>query len=348
MAALFDNICKIAKNLEQDFNSLSGNIEHPVVKGSLREEILKEALEKIIPERYKIGSGLIVDALDNVSRQQDLFIYDALNSPVFHQTASIQILPVESVYACIEVKSTLSKKTLEDGLKNILSVKKLKKHLEQLNFHIPNEKGEPQQLVLNNTNYILGCIFAYSTDQSLDSLLKLLVEFNSDKKPEEMISTICVLNKGAIVAVNPDGNITTTVNDETVYQILENDLEQNLYFFYIYLNSHFNKTLNLRPDLWKYATVNQSFKDKGSKIPFDSMLDDKNYPVFKGSLSGRDLKRIQKYLKLSENFKSPIPTEEDAKRLGIPLQDLLNERSWVSKVLQENAFKNHNLDDSDL
>ena len=69
-----------------------------------------------------------MDLQGKQSRQQDFFVYDAFNSPAFLQTESSCIIPVESVYAIIEIKSTLNKETLRQSIENI------KKHFRSLDF----------------------------------------------------------------------------------------------------------------------------------------------------------------------------------------------------------------------
>ena len=107
------NLQEMAKNLQSDYQKLSSKIEHNGLKGTIREDKLKEYLSKLFPTKYAIGNGVIVDANETQSRQQDFIIYDNFNSPKLMETESVQVIPIESVYATIEVKSTLTVDELE-------------------------------------------------------------------------------------------------------------------------------------------------------------------------------------------------------------------------------------------
>lgn len=121
------NLQEMAKNLQSDYEKLSSKIAHNGLKGTVREEKLKEYITKLFPTKYAIGNGIIVDSNETQSKQQDFIIYDNFNSPKLMETESVQIVPIESVYATIEVKSTLTINELEKCINNIRSVKTLKK-----------------------------------------------------------------------------------------------------------------------------------------------------------------------------------------------------------------------------
>jgi hypothetical protein len=56
-----------------------------------------------------------------------IIISDATKSPIFFQDASRRILPVECVYAVIEVKSMLNSDELQKVFNNMKSVRRLQK-----------------------------------------------------------------------------------------------------------------------------------------------------------------------------------------------------------------------------
>ena len=74
--------------------------------GACREEILRNYKRQFLPEKFKVGRWFIIDSDGNQSRQQDFIIYDAFNSPKAQNMDTIQVLPIESVFCTIEVKST--------------------------------------------------------------------------------------------------------------------------------------------------------------------------------------------------------------------------------------------------
>ena len=78
---------------------------------------------------------------------------------------------MESVYAVIEVKSTLTKEELRKSIENINSVKQLKK-----------------STIVGVSYPTAGLVFAYDSDASLDSIYKNVMELSDGIEPENRVS----------------------------------------------------------------------------------------------------------------------------------------------------------------
>lgn len=169
----------ISEQMLKEFD-ISAWINHGGVKGSLREDALHNFLaDGRLPKKYGITSGVVVTTLNtDQSNQLDLIIYDKNLCPVWIKSRSCQILPIEGIYGSIEVKSKLSKKQLQDGLKKIKSLR---------------------DLVPERCSFPFGIIFAYSLSRnSLNSLEKNLREFQDSHTPSEWPNLVVVLNEGII------------------------------------------------------------------------------------------------------------------------------------------------------
>ena len=103
--------------------------EHSVMVGTAREFIIKRVLKTILPPIVHIGSGKVFDAKGMKSRQIDIIIYDS-RFPVFEIEQGIGIYPIEGVIATIEVKSTITSKSLHEALENSRSLIQLTPGLE--------------------------------------------------------------------------------------------------------------------------------------------------------------------------------------------------------------------------
>ena len=102
----------------------AGLLEHSSIVGSAREFIVKRTLRSILPPITHIGTGKVVDFQGKKSRQIDIIVYDS-RFPVFEIQSGIGIYLLEGVIATIEVKSTLTKKSLFEALENTLSILQL-------------------------------------------------------------------------------------------------------------------------------------------------------------------------------------------------------------------------------
>ena len=161
------NLQEKAKSLQSEYDNLSSRIEHSGLKGTIREDVLKKYLKELLPKKYEVTSGCIVDCSEKQSKQQDFIIFDNFNSPSFVESEKEQIVPIESVYATVEIKSNLTIEELKKAIINIDSVHELEK-----------TKSTVPQLFSSPTRAPLSMIFSYTSDTSLENIAKKLDELN--------------------------------------------------------------------------------------------------------------------------------------------------------------------------
>lgn len=238
------NLQEMAKSLQNEYQTISSKIEHNGLKGTMREDKLKEYIKKLFPSKYAIGNGILVDSNETQSKQQDFIIYDNFNSPNLIETDSVQVIPIESVYATIEVKSTLTISELETSIKNIESVKKLEKTKPFINPVFSTSFTPP-----------ICMIFAYSSDTSLNNIVKKIDELNSDIEISNRLSIVCVLDKGLIFGINRHGfkEIELIPTEKTIYVTHKDKLENNLYLFYLLMITAINNIIMPPVNLMGYA-----------------------------------------------------------------------------------------------
>ena len=109
-------------------------------RGRARESILSVYLGEIIPTGFDIETGFVVDTRGGQSLQQDLIIVRRDYHPVF-KIGGVNFFPVEAVAAVVEVKSTLSTRTLKDALRNGSSVKELDRTAAGSNYFVVGGAG---------------------------------------------------------------------------------------------------------------------------------------------------------------------------------------------------------------
>lgn len=254
---LKDIFCSVSKKMQIDFEEITSKIQHNGEKGTARENILQEYLKSYIPEKYSFSKGTIVDCKDVQSKQIDIIIHDKFLTPYLVDMNDTKIIPIESVYGVIEVKSTLSKDELRKCVKNIESVRKLqKKTISDYNFPTA------------------GMVFAYNSDASLEAIYKNLNELSEDVDIDKRISCVCVLNKGVIIPVDKNGlrNVTLFPNENTVYGIF-NNTDDALLLFYLILSQILNSITIFPPDMVAYAQ-STDLLDTTFSIPADYVPDD--------------------------------------------------------------------------
>lgn len=129
----------IAKNMLQFFEGWDSRIPHDGEKGGIRERRVRDFLNEHLPSKYGVSSGHIIDKKGNVSLQEDIVIFDRINSPVLKIDPHYQVFPCESVYASVEVKSFLTSKEIQKCIEHTSQLQNLdrKDHRDDLG-PIPN------------------------------------------------------------------------------------------------------------------------------------------------------------------------------------------------------------------
>lgn len=319
------NLKAVAKKLQIDYAEVTSHIGHMGEMGACREEILKRYLQQFLPEKFKVGRGFIIDSDGNQSRQQDFIIYDAFNSPKALDMENVQILPVESVFCTIEVKSTLNKAELEKSIENIRSVRMLKPAV------IHNMPIQPA-----NTNRTIGLVFAYTSDTSIETVLDNFYEINKTVELDKQISLICILDKGLILRSENQrlGNVSLYPHPNTTLGYSPNSLETNFYLFCLLLINTLNHMTNLPPSLMEYA-MKQGALNIQSQYPQKYMPENRVFGFGEGiSVSSEYLSGLPKVQKKMQLFQQRRLSKDDLlELLFIDLQKV------ALPIIGENSFQ---------
>lgn len=177
-----------AKKMLIDFED-TRIITHNLTKGRAREYIvLENFLRPYLPQRFSVGSGLIIDSQNNSSRQQDLMIYDNFYTPVLMDLDADKILFPEAVFAAIEVKSRLTGDELKDTAKKSISVWQLTKSFA------PNIVLSPTLVIPTVDTQILCLGICFNSDLSLEDTVERLRAIRAETKEAYALSVICILS----------------------------------------------------------------------------------------------------------------------------------------------------------
>ena len=112
----------IFDNLELSLvNEMKIKIQHNLEDGKYREYLVKRILSKIVPAKYEITNGFVIDSDNNKSDEMDIIIYDKSYVPPFFDE-TYTVVPIEAVIAVIQVKTTLTLEELKNSIKNLNSI----------------------------------------------------------------------------------------------------------------------------------------------------------------------------------------------------------------------------------
>ena len=199
------------KKLIESITEARELIPHPSEKGIEIEEKIREALAWVLPEKIGVSHGFVIDSNDEISKQMDIVLYDKMNTPKIYIGDHVQIFPVESTYACGEVKTKLDSCELEDVFKKCLSYKNLHRKA-----YFP-QKGDientVENVVVKNIMELVGeesdhwksiffCITYESTDlkklrKKLCEKYNLMIDYEGLPSLNKRVDTIVALNNPA-------------------------------------------------------------------------------------------------------------------------------------------------------
>lgn len=104
---------RIARDLVDRARELTGPAELNLMHGELKELFIAGMLKKFLPSALGVGSGTVVNMSGRRGCQTDIIIYDSRVLPPFIQEQHLGVYPIETVVAAIEVKTTLSRASIE-------------------------------------------------------------------------------------------------------------------------------------------------------------------------------------------------------------------------------------------
>ncbi len=103
----------------------AGSIDHHGLAGGVRETLVSELLEPLLPEGFRIGSGKVIDANGLLSAETDVIIYNKNKFSPLMMDVQTGVYPIESVYYCIEVKTTVTSTEIKSSIKKAEKLRKL-------------------------------------------------------------------------------------------------------------------------------------------------------------------------------------------------------------------------------
>lgn len=195
---------------------------------------IRNFMKYFIPNRFRVTHGYIVYIKDNnskpiISPQIDLIIVDELvPNRIFSlgKSDGIDIVPVESVVAIIEIKRTLNEKSLTKSIKHISKIKKSVGIVkDNADYYLPGGDLAKGLKTGFNSNSFIGIIslaneFSNPRDEFVTKFSKQLIE-------NEIDAVISLDGFLGCLIDNKNGNILIkTVRDKKekyFYGFLSND-----------------------------------------------------------------------------------------------------------------------------
>ncbi len=213
----------------------AGQFEHSGIRGDERAGGLKQFLSSHLPAAFGIAKGEAIDYGDRRTGQLDLFIFDKVgSSPLSVQSENV-LIPCESLYVVIEVKSVLSQKELDTCYEAASKVRALrpfkKEFISSRTGGIGAEDGGSRCLYI---------VFAYTTNLSATDWMKkehqrVQAAATAANAGLDVVDLVVVLDRGLI---NPGKAVGKAIAEETMGIFME---------FYLHVINFLGREYQRRP-----------------------------------------------------------------------------------------------------
>lgn len=202
---------------------------HSKIKGGRTEEHVRDFLRQRLPQSVGVTSGEIIDAQGNRSREVDVIVYDAMNSPLLFagDTDGSILVPAEAVIAAVEVKSRLRSEHVNELITHCRSIKSLSRTAYCLP---PHARGSYAPAPIHYS------VFAYESDGLYHDRLN---QEQADVPVDERVDMLAALDRGFVLHMGMDwnsfdGQFHAYAGTESVFGAVE-DPDRALMFWYGFL-----------------------------------------------------------------------------------------------------------------
>lgn len=178
-------------------------IPHHGEKGVANELALARIIQNLLPPSVGVGTGLVFDHKGNTSSQTDIVLFDLGQQPRLMAQTNQVMFPIETVRFMIEVKTTLTKKDIEEDY--------------------PKKRERLHTLTSNHAHIPPLGLFAYSFADSDFARAKELSDLADGNGPE----LACVITPGYVRTLGQSGFVPLRAREKgTEWQAPPEDTDE--------------------------------------------------------------------------------------------------------------------------
>lgn len=254
-------------------------VPHRGEQGAAREAIVREFLRSYLPARFDISTGFVIDAHGAVSGQLDIIIADSMVAPRFEVSGGVRFYPCESVVAVGQVRTHCdSRKKVWNAFKNLSSASELDRSAG--GRALCDRSGVPLDHIGDHLDRVFTFLFVIDKCVESDTMLNVMLDYVLRTPAHVWPSLILSLGKYLMTYSCDDGACPNTIHARGLSSMLEEDGNNTLLQFYVYLSQAIASTRVARMSSWHHLGRAASVK---ADIHF-SAFDDP--PPFLSSLPG--------------------------------------------------------------
>ena len=227
------------------------------------EDIVREELSNLLPDRYSIEAGVVNDRHGKTAGDCDLIIRDRIWSPVIKLGATSMSrryhFPIEEVYAAAEIKQTFGFAELDAAMKKLVTLSRLERPGNPYGHITENQHLTAFDRPGAMLNPLHTSVFATGLKDGL-TFVEMANRFgaiNAMLTRDTIVKMLCVLDQGTAwysVASGTPYNATymTDRQEALVLQINYGEPQNAFYRFYMEILGHLTRSVlglaNMAPE----------------------------------------------------------------------------------------------------
>lgn len=179
------------------------------------EDIIRDEIRGILPSRYSIECGVLIDREGQTGGDYDFLVFNESWFPRIKAGATKSsrrgYYPIEGAYAVGEIKQTLSYSTLDAALQKLIVAHRLNRPPTLSKRLVENRESGSCSHGLSNPLYSFVLGVRLAKDLTFEELINRFYDVNKQVKRLEVVRALCVLGHGTVVWGFPDrdrGGIT--------------------------------------------------------------------------------------------------------------------------------------------
>ena len=258
------------------------------------EDIIRQELSKLLPERYSVDAGVVNDKDGKTAGDCDVLITNRIWASVVKLGATPESrrvhFPIESIYSVVEVKRTLDFEELDKTMEKLVKVSRLFRSERSYGYltenqHITNFDEEGHIL-----NPLWTTVFATRMKEGIEFLdvARRFGQINAGLYRDEMVKNLYVLGHGAAWHSPADGSAGDATfmwdRHKPIQLMCSEERKDNIFHvFFVQLLGHLTRSI-LRVD-----ELHNSYGPKelpqSECIPIESAMYNSGLPNQDGSRS---------------------------------------------------------------
>ena len=195
-----------------ELTGIRGAVDHGGTLGDETELAWLDFLARVLPNRYRVANGFVVDADGLRSDQMDVIVFDRQYSPPLFMGGNVQYVPAEAVYAVFEVKQRIDSRNLRLACDKAASVRSLRR----TSAVIPSADGA---LDPKPPHRILAGILALS-NSSPSAFPKALRDVMAQVQEAQRLDLGCALNHGSFAVSYGESTVEGVVGSSAATSLV--------------------------------------------------------------------------------------------------------------------------------